>query len=153
MKNKYSIQDYDINHMSRVLGKDLSISTKKSIELSSLLRNKTTKNAMVILTNIISKKQAVPFRRFKMEIPHRKGGMGPGKYPIKVSLEFLRLIKELEANAQQKGLDTNSLVLKTIVANRAARPWHYGRQRRTKMKRTHVEMVAYEKGKKAGKND
>ena len=143
MKNKYSAQDYNSSNMARILGKDLSISTKKSVELSNFLRNKTTKQAKDVLERVINKKQAVPFRRFTMELAHRKG-IGPGRYPIKVSREFLRLIKELETNAQQKGLNASNLVLKRIIANRASRPWHFGRQRRIKMKRTHIEIVAVE---------
>ena len=107
------------------------------------MRNKTTKQAKDVLERVINKKQAVPFRRFTMELAHRKG-IGPGRYPIKVSREFLRLIKELETNAQQKGLNASNLVLKRIIANRASRPWHFGRQRRIKMKRTHIEIVAVE---------
>ena len=148
MTDSYSIQDYNKYHMARILGKDLSISTKKSIELCSFIRNKSTKQAKIILENVIVMKQAVPFKRFKMEIPHRSPGLGPAKYPIKVAKEFLRLIKEVEANAQNKGLDTNNLIFKTLVANKASRPWHFGRQRRTKMKRTHIEIVVQEKAKK-----
>lgn len=147
MKNRYSTQDYKPDHMARVLGKDLGISTKKSIEVCSFLVNKTTKQAKVILENVVAKKQAIPFKRFNTELAHRPN-IGPGRYPINVSKEILRLIKEVEANAQQKGLDTNSLVLKNMVANRASRPWHFGRQRRTKMKRTHIEIVVLEKAKK-----
>ncbi len=145
MRNRYSTQDYNPSNMARVLGKDLGISTKKSIELCNFLRKKTTRDAMSILARVIAKKQAVPFKRFKMEIPHRSPGLGPGKYPIKVAREFIRLIKEVESNAQQKGLDTNNLLLKHMIANKASRPWHFGRQRRTKMKRTHIEIVVEEK--------
>lgn len=151
MTSSYSIQDYNKDHMARVLGKDLAISAKKSIEVCNFLRNKNTKQAKLILADVIAMKQAVPFKRFKMEIPHRSPGLGPGKYPIKVAKEFLRLIKEVEANAQNKGLDTNNLIFKTLVANKASRPFHFGRQRRTKMKRTHVEIVVQEKAKKEDK--
>lgn len=153
MANNYSTQDYSKDTMARVLGKDLPISAKKSVEVCSFLRNKTTKQAKILLEAVISKKQAVPFHRYNMEVPHRKPSLGPGKYPINVSKEFLRLIKEVEANAQNKGLDTNNLILKTMVANRASRPWHFGRQRRTKMKRTHIEIVVQEKQKKTEKKE
>ena len=32
-----------------------------------------------------------------------------------------------------------------MAAHKASAPWHYGRQRRRKMKRTHIEIVIGEK--------
>jgi len=69
-----------------------------------------------------------------------KVGMGPGRFPIKTASEVLKLLNSLEANAQFKGLDTNSLVIVKMVANRAPKTWRYGRQRRRVMKRAHVDL-------------
>ena len=47
----------------------------------------------------------------------------------------------MQANARSKGLDIPSLVVGSILAKKGAPSWHYGRQRRRRMKRTHIEVV------------
>lgn len=129
--------------MAKAIGRGLPISTKHAVEICSFIRNKNLGEAKEILGKVIEKKQAIPFRRFK-QVGHKKK-IGPGRYPKKASQQLLKLLNAVEANAQFKGLDTSSLVIKSIKANKAARMWHYGRQRRRKMKRTHIEIIAEEK--------
>src|SRR3989344_3302237 len=56
----------------------------------------------------------------------------------------LPLCQILETNAQDKGLNTDNLVIKHIKADYGSRIWHRGRQSRQKMKRTHIEVVTEE---------
>mgnify|MGYP001596982172 FL=1 len=71
--------------------------------------------------------------------------MAAGRYPFKASRHILTLLSSLEANAQNKGLNVGSLYLKSIITNRASRPYHFGRMRRIKMKRTHIQIIATER--------
>lgn len=147
-RNRYSLENYEKEHMARVIGRDLSISTKQAVEICSMIRNKQLQKAKEALGRVIDLKEAVPYKRFKKNIGHKRGNIAAGRYPIKSSKAILVLLKSVEANAQEKGLSTASLYIKHISANRAARPWHYGRHNRIKMKRTHVEIVVEErKGK------
>src|SRR3989344_4733350 len=144
--------EYNKEHMARVFGNSLPISPKKAMEICSVLRNKSLAKAKERLSQVISKEKALPFSRFNRGLGHRKG-IGPGRYPIKTAAEVLKLLNALEANAQFKGLDTNSLVIAKMVANRASKTWHYGRKRRRMMKRANVEIVVEEskaEEKKAG---
>lgn len=148
-------KDYNKEHMAKAIGRGLPISTKHAVEICSFIRNKNLGKAKEILGGVIEKKQAIPFRRFK-QVGHKKE-IGPGRYPKKASQQLLKLLNAIEVNAQFKGLDISSLVIKSIVANKAAKMWHYGRKRRRKMKRTHIEVIAEEKptekkGKKIRKN-
>jgi hypothetical protein len=59
----------------------------------------------------------------------------------------------LMANASNKGLDTEALVLRYVVPNKAARPFHFGRQRGIKAKRTHVEIIGEEIERKNKKQE
>jgi len=127
-----------------VNGIDLPISTKHSVEIFNLIRNKSIKKAKEILENTINMKQAIPYKRFNKNLAHRKGGMGPGSFPVKTSKVILTLIKSVEANAQNKNLDTNNLIIKKAIANKAGNQYHYGRQRRIKMKRTHLTIIVEE---------
>ncbi len=131
-------------NIAKAILRDVSISTKMAVEVCSLIRNKRLEQAKNILGKVIEKKQAVPFKRYKKDIAH-KTKIGPGKYPVKVSKEILKLLDQVEANAQFKGLSTSDLIILKIKADKASTPWHYGRKRRRKMKRTHVEVVVKEK--------
>jgi len=128
---------------ARVSGKSLQISTKQSIEICNFIRGRPLQRAKSLLNDVILMKQPVPFKRFTA-MGHRKGKLAAGRYPIKASKIFLGLLESVEANAQFKGLNTANLVIDTIIANKAGNQWHYGRQRRRRMKSTHVDIVVKE---------
>lgn len=145
MPYKYSAKNYDKENMARTIGSSLPISTKHSIEICNFIRNTNLSKAKNILKDIIEEKKPLPFKRYTGGIGHKKGKIGSGRYPKKASLEIIKILNAVEANAQFKGLNTANLFIKHICANKASRPWHYGRQRRRKMKRTHIEVVVEEK--------
>ncbi|MFH1592555.1 MAG: 50S ribosomal protein L22 [Candidatus Woesearchaeota archaeon] len=128
-----------------VKGRDLPISTKHSIEICNFIRNKTINTAKKQLNLVLQKKLAIPARRFNDSRGHRKGKVGPGFYPEKATKEIIDLLSSLEANINNIGLISEGAYLCKVVANRASRPMHHGRQRRRVMKRTHIEFVAKEK--------
>ncbi len=140
--------------MARVVGRSLPISTKFSIEICNFIRNKTTSEAKEILQKVIEKKQAIPFKIFKRELSHKRK-IGPGRYPKKTAIEVIKLLESVEANAQFKGMNTSALHITHINAHLASRPWRYGRQRRRKAKRTHIEIIVEEKKaeEKKGKSE
>ena len=128
--------------MAKAYGKSLGISTKVSIEIANYLRGKTTKKAKQILEKVLNLEHAIPFKRFTDGVGHRPG-IAAGRYPQKASTEFLKLIKQVEANAQEKGL-SEELIIAHICAHKASEPARQGRQRRRKFKRTHVEIAVTE---------
>ena len=121
---------------------NVPISTKHSVEISNHLRYKTTSYAKQFLTEVVALRSAVPFKRFINDLGH-KPGIGPGRYPKKAAAEFLRLVKSVEANAQNKGLSTSSLKITKLLANKASIPSTGGRRRRG-TKRTHLEIEVCE---------
>ncbi len=131
-----------------VNGKDMPISTKHSIEICNFIRGKNLLKSKEFLSKVLEKKKAVPFKRFNRDMGHRPGSVGPGRYPQKATSIILKLLESLEVNAQNKGLDTASLYLKTVIPNKGSNVWHYGRQRRRRMKLTHIFMQAEEKVEK-----
>lgn len=126
-------------------GKNLPISTKHSIEIAKFIRNKNVNNAMEMLNKVIEKKTAVPFGRFNRDVGHKPGKVGPGRYPQKASKTIINLLESLIANAQNKGMDINSLSIQKIIANRASTPYRSGRRRRIKARGTHIDIIAIEK--------
>ena len=136
----------------KINAKDLGISTKVSVEICNLLRNKQVKNAQKILERVIEKKEAVPYKRYKKEIPHRPGKMATGRYPIKASQTILKLLKGGLTSAQNQGL-TGNLIISHISAHKAGNQWHFGRARRRRMKKTHLKIILKEEKKNDRKKD
>lgn len=147
MANNYSARGYDKENMARAIGRSLPISFKQSIEICNFIRNKNISYAKNVLSKVIENKQAIPFKRFNMDVGHKKGNIAAGRYPKKASKEILDLINHVEANAQFKGINTSNLVITHINANKASKVMHFGRKRSREAKRTHVEIVVQEKVK------
>ncbi|MBU1201696.1 MAG: 50S ribosomal protein L22 [Nanoarchaeota archaeon] len=141
MTYKYSYQKSEENTARAVL-LDAPISTKQSIEVCSKLRTKTVEYAKKFLEGVKKKEKAVKYTRFTEGAGHKKG-IGPGKYPIKTAGYILKLVQSAESNATSKGLGSD-LKIVHLSAQRASTPWHQGRLRRRKMKRSHIELVVQE---------
>ncbi len=151
-KYNYSIKQMEEENIAKAVGRALPISTKQSIEICNFIRQMPLEKAMKKLVDVINKKSAIPFKRFSDNIGHKKE-MAAGRYPEKACGKILKLLEAVEANAQFKGLSTANLVISHICAHKAARPWHYGRQRRRKMKRTNVELIVEERAEKKEKEE
>lgn len=145
MKN-YVYTSYAKEHMARAIGVALPVSFKQSVEICSFIKNRKVGEAKKILQDAADRKAAIPFKRYNWDLGHKRG-IGPGRYPEKASIEFIRLIESAEANAQFKGLNTSNLIIAHISAHKAGKSWHFGRKSRRKMKRTNIEIVVEEKKK------
>ncbi len=137
-----------MENIAKVHGKDLPISKKHAVEICDFIRGKGVQRSKELLQQVLDMRLALPFRRFNKDVGHRKGKIAAGRYPRKASEMVIGLLESLEANAQNKGMDAKSLYVKTIIANKAHTPWHFGRLRRRKMKRAHIEIIAMEKTQK-----
>ena len=120
-----------------VNGKSLPISTKQSVAVCKFIKGKKIEDAIAYLEDVVKIKKAIPM---KGEIPHRKGMMS-GRFPKNTSQQFIKLLKNLSANATANGLEEPIIV--EAIANIANRP--YGRFGRTRKKRTHVTVKVKEK--------
>lgn len=139
--------------VAKVLGRDISISTKHSVEVCRALRGKNLQKAKVFLKKVIDKKEAVPYRRYNKDLGHKKGKVGAGRYPVKTCKAILGLLESAETNAQFKGFNTAALEIAHICAHQASRPWHFGRKIREKMKRSHIEIIVRESAKEKAKGN
>lgn len=140
---KYSFQKYNAN-MAKAVGLSLPISMKQSREICNFIREKNVQKVKEILEKVTNKELAVPFTRFNRDVGHKKG-IAAGRYPAKAASEIKKLVENVEANAQFKGLNVNNLVIVHAIVKNAARPFHFGRQRGRKMRRAHVEIIVEEK--------
>ena len=140
----YVYNKYDKENMARIVGLSLPISFKFSQEICKALQEKSLAKAKELLQEVIEQDKAIPYTRFTNGVGHRKG-MAAGGYPFKASKHILELLESLEANAQFKGLNTAALYINHICAQLPAQQWHFGRQRRRRMKRTTIEITAAER--------
>tara|TARA_Y100000310_G_scaffold328804_1_gene397534 strand:+ start:1494 stop:2027 length:534 start_codon:yes stop_codon:yes gene_type:complete len=131
-------------HTATVAGRNLSISTKQAIAICNFIRGNSVKKSKEILSRVMEKKTAVPFTVNKRDMAHRKGKMAAGRYPQNATKEIINLLNSVESNANDKGLNTQTLRITSIIPNKASTPWHHGRLRRRKMKRTHIDIVVEE---------
>ncbi len=124
-----------------VRGLDMPISKKNSMQICKFIKGRKIDEAILIVQNVEKKKVAVPFNGY--EIPHRKGkGMMSGRYPIKTSSYFVKLLKLLRANAIVNGLDLERARIYG-KANDAARP--FKRSGSERFKRTNIDLKLIEK--------
>lgn len=126
-----------------VNGKSLHISTKDAVALCNFVKRKNIDRAISDIENVLKMKKAVPM---KGEIPHRKGKIMSGRFPVNSSKNFLMLLKSLKANANANNME--NYFISEAVANKASRPM--GRFGRWQRKRTHVFIKVSEK--KSGEN-
>jgi large subunit ribosomal protein L22 len=121
-----------------VNGKSVPISTLDSMYICDFIRGKTIPKAIADLEDVLAFKRAIPMRG---EIPHRKGKIMAGRYPLNAVKEFIKLLKSLQANSTMNGLENPAIA--EAMANMAYRP--FGRFGRVRRKRTHVKLRAVER--------
>ncbi len=126
---------------------NMRISTKNSVEISRFIKGLAVDRAIECLEDVVTKKKAVPFKRFIKDQAHRKGGMGPGRYPVNAAIEFIKLLKNVKNNAEQKGFDAERLVVDNAQANLCGSSFHRGARSfgRRYSKSTNISITVKEK--------
>ncbi|MFH0832038.1 MAG: uL22 family ribosomal protein [archaeon] len=126
-------------HEAVVNAKDSPVSLKHSIAICRMIKGKQIGKAQEILQKVARVEVAVPM--YGDEIPHRKGMMS-GRYPVKASEQFIKLLKNLAANAAVNGLDISRTMISIAKADTAARRRYHRKFKR--FKRTHISLIAKE---------
>lgn len=129
-----------------VNARNLPISTKHSIAICNMIRNKELDKAILLLEQAEQEKIPVPMRG---EIPHRKGIMS-GRYPVNALGHFIKSLKSLKSNAFANELELEKYVIfcKADVASRPYRRFGSGR-----FKRTHLTLKLIQPIKKTINKD
>lgn len=119
-------------------GVSLPISKKHSMYISNAIKGKKIDDAIEYLQGVRKFKHAVPF---KGEIPHRKGNMMSGRYPISASKHFINMLKALKGNAIVNGLELERTIIVESSPSWASRPPRSGGRR---AKRVNLNMKVKE---------
>jgi large subunit ribosomal protein L22 len=150
----YSIiaEELDPEKTAKASGRELRVSHKAAREVCRAVKGMTLSKAKAYLRDVIDKKKAVPFRRYKKKVGHRSGleKTFAGRYPVKTSQKILRVIEAAEANAENKGLDLDRLRVLHAAAYPGIKikrytPRAHGRASPKYETTTHVEIVLQEK--------
>ena len=148
MKIAYSIKEDDDKTSTRAMGRDLDISFKNSVMICNRLRGMMLSDAIRILEAVITLDTHIPFTRFNKGIGHRKGNVQKiGKYPKKAAYHILKILENLERNAEYKGIYPETLRIEHIqaqqgITRRRVRP--KGRWRLHRRQLVHVQVIARE---------
>ncbi|MEM3577048.1 MAG: 50S ribosomal protein L22 [Candidatus Bathyarchaeia archaeon] len=109
----YSIaeEELDPEKTVKASGREIRVSHKSAHEICKTIKGMTLTQAKQFLKEVIAKKKAVPFKRFKKKAGHRHGieKAYAGRYPVKAAKYILKILEGAEANAEYKGLDTERL--------------------------------------------
>ena len=146
----YAFQDYDATRHVRSSIREKGMSHKHAREVAVSLKGLSIEKARDYLQAVINKKRAVRFGRYKNQIGHKSDpGMMAGRYPQKTAKEFIKVLDNLESNAEYKGMDldrlriVNATVHKGVIVKRFI-PRAMGRATPKNNVLTHVELVARE---------
>lgn len=148
----YAFQNFDKARHVRASVREKSISHKHSREIALAVSGKSIEKAREFLENVVAKKEAVPYRRYHNEVAHRsniRDGFSAGRFPQKAAKEFLKLLDNLESNAEYKGMDLDRLRIVSAVVHKGTKlkrfqPRAMGRSSPKYDTLVHVELVAQE---------
>ena len=148
----YSFEKYEKSRHVRAALRDKSISHKHSREIALAVKGKSIEKAREFLENVLTKKIAVPYRRYNNEVAHRSNiqdGFSSGRFPRKATGEFLKLLDNLESNAEYKGMDLDRLKIIAVTVHKGTKlkrftPRAMGRASPKYDTLVHVEMLAME---------
>ncbi len=147
-----SVDEKEELKTAKTFGRNLRISPKHSVEICKAIKGMKVDEAKEFLLRVQEKKEAVPFRKHKKKVGHKRlFKWYAGRYPVKASKRFYRLLEEVESNAEYKGLDTEHLRIIHISAYkgrlfRGYIPRAYGRATPYNHETTNVELIVKEVG-------
>ena len=149
----------------KAAGSDLRVHFKNTCVTAAAIRGMSLKKAKGYLTDVLAKKQAIPFRFFNGCIGRAAQAKNvPGapatqvRWPTKSCKFLLHLLKNAESNAEVKGLDTDSLEISHIQVNRAQKQRRrtyraHGRTNPYMASPSHIEMILSEKAAPIAKGE
>jgi large subunit ribosomal protein L22 len=150
MQFKYAFQNYDRTRHVRASLREKTISHKHAREIAVKIKGMSIESARNYLQDVIRLKRAVPFRRYHNEVGHKSDtGVMAGRYPQKAANEFVKLLDNLESNAEYRGMDLDRLKIINATVHKGRKidrftPRAMGRTSPKINILTHVELVAQE---------
>ena len=146
----YAFQNYDSTRHVRASMREKKVSLNHTREIAVAIKGLTIEKARDYLQSVLTHKRSIPFKRFKNQVGHRTDpGVMSGRYPEKAVTEVLKLLDNLESNAEYKGMDLDRLKIINATAQKGViiqriMPRAQGRATANNNVLTHLEIVAQE---------
>ena len=120
MKLGYACKPEDEAFVAKATGKELRIKSKDAREICAAIQGMKAQAAVSYLEKVIEKKALVPYKKTKKHSGHKSEmkGWPYGRYPIKASKAILEVLKSAVSNAEFKGLNMESCVVKSAISQR-----------------------------------
>jgi large subunit ribosomal protein L22 len=109
------------DNIAKAKANELNMSPKHSIEIATFIRHQRVNDAIAYLNDVVGLKKAIPFRSFNRNVAHKRGLPGnwdAGRYPVKASKAYIRVLESVKKNAEYIGLDADNLEIIHVSANR-----------------------------------
>lgn len=152
-KRDYQNDSFDPKKTARIIAASQPVSLKFSVELLREMKGRPLSKSEAFLERILEKKDFLPLRKYNRKVAHRKGEpkslTKSGRYPLRLARVFLKIISNLKANADYKGMNAKNLLLVHGFASEGLKRFSNQSQGRIsgkirKKKSTHIELVAVE---------
>jgi len=116
----YSIIGIDPDRTAIASGRNMRVSPKHCREICKEIRGKSLDKAIELLEAVVEEKAWIPYRRHNKKRGHHPGMKKwvAGGHPVKASSYILKILKNAEANADNKGLDIDRLKVIHAVTHR-----------------------------------
>jgi len=150
---RYAAQAIPPAKSARARGSYLRVSFKNTRETAQAINGWKLQRAVKYLENVSEQKEAVPMRRYAggtgRSAQGKQFGVSRARHPVKSAEFLLGLLKNAEANADVKGLDTGNLIVKHIQVNQAPKQRRrtyraHGRINPYMSNPCHIEMILTE---------
>ena len=146
----YAFQNFDATKHVRASIREKKISHKHAREIATAIKGLTIEKARDYLQGVVEQKRCIPFGRYNNQVGHRSDpGVMSGRYPQKAATEVLKLLDNLESNAEYKGMDLDRLKIINATSHKGVSikrfiPRAQGRATPKNDTMTHMEVVAQE---------
>ncbi|TIA58337.1 ribosomal protein L22 [Aureobasidium pullulans] len=150
---RYAATEIENAKSARARGSYLRVSFKNTRETAQAINGWKVTRALQYLENVKNHAEAVPMRRYAGSTGRtaqgKQFGVSKARWPVKSAEFILSLLKNAEANADTKGLDTSNLIVKHIQVNQAPKQRRrtyraHGRINPYMSNPCHIEMILTE---------
>jgi large subunit ribosomal protein L22 len=109
----YAYQPEDETKAAKAMGYEMDISFKHAVEICRAIKGRKIQDAIRYLEDVVAMKKVVPFKKYKKKVAHKSSleKWYAGRYPQKAAKHILKILKNLEANAEYKGLEVERLII------------------------------------------
>ncbi len=116
----YSIIGIDPDRTAIASGRNMRVSPKHCREVCKEIRGKNLDKAIELLEAVVEEKAWIPYKRHYKKRGHHPGmkKWAAGGHPVKASNYILKILKNAESNADNKGLDIDRLKVIHAVTHR-----------------------------------